>query len=236
MIPCSYLGCGRGFTKYKILFPIGASLYFRLSIVVSVQCIWHVLRMSYSIQSNTTQIIPKVIQLHRLVLHFHIVWIPRNLVANLYICTCSCSASIHLDVGFEVFMQVSTKSLGIMYSLLVSPEERTNIMFVVQISDLIRAKHGSHQISLPSMHSMAICRVNTCMYVVFALLVLALADTLLYTLPVVSQAAASLLRVYRRYLQVMMTRRRVQVSDVLLRSSMDLCLAQSPVSSSDRYL
>lgn len=152
------------------------------------------------------------------------------------ICTCSCSASIHLDVGFEVFMQVSTKSLGIMYSLLVSPEERTNIMFVVQISDLIRAKHGSHQISLPSMHSMAICRVNTCMYVVFALLVLALADTLLYTLPVVSQVAASLLRVYRRYLQVMMTRRRVQVSDVLLRSSMDLCLAQSPVSSSDRYL
>lgn len=57
------------------------------------------------------------------------------------------------------------------------------------------------------------------LYVGFSLLVLALANTLLHTLAVISRVAAGLLEVHRRYLQVVMTRRRVQVSDVLLSSS-----------------
>lgn len=152
-------GVWSGFYKIQNTFSLwGFLILFVLvcSIGSTVVC------MSYSIKSNTTGVTSKVIQLHRLVLHFDIVWIPWNLVANLYVCTCSCSASVHLNVGFEVFMQVSTKSLGIIYSLLVSPEERTSIMFMVQIGDPIRARHGSHQISLPSIHSMTICRVYTC--------------------------------------------------------------------------
>lgn len=78
------------------------------------------------------------------------------------ICTCLCSASVHLNVGFEVVMQVGTKSLGIFYSLLFSPGERINIMFVVQIGDPIRARQGSHQISRSSIHLMTIGRVYTC--------------------------------------------------------------------------
>lgn len=92
-------------------------------------------------------------------------------------------------------MQVSTKSLGTIYSVLVSSEERTNIMFMVQIDDPVRARHGSHQISQSTKHAFNDYVLSLYLCVVFFLLVLSLADTLLHALLVITRVAGGLLRV-----------------------------------------
>lgn len=88
-------------------------------------------------------------------------------------------------------MQVSTKSLVLLASF---TKERTNIMFMVQIGDLIRATHRNHQVSLPSVHSMTICRVYTCA-VVFGSSSFSTGEHSSSCLPGISRVAGGLLRV-----------------------------------------
>lgn len=140
---------------FLILFVLACSICHTV-VCMSCACPVHVPQH----QEQHDSIYFKLIQLHHLVLHFHIVWIPWNLVANLHVLARAQHQYISMWDSRSSCKWVP--SLGNLYSVLISPEGRTNIMFMVQIGGSIKARHGSHQISLPSMHSMTICRVYNC--------------------------------------------------------------------------